>query len=62
MVGKFELMIKIYEDGAFTQKLVKLPIGSKVMFKHIEPNVKIQYPFKHKTIGMIVGGTGWCCH
>merc|ERR1712232_860477 len=27
-------------------------------FKHIDFNVKIQAPFPHKKIGMIVGGTG----
>ena len=58
MVGAVELMIKIYPDGTLTPKLDKLKVGDAVKFKHIEKNVKIQYPFERKTICMVVGGTG----
>jgi len=57
LVGKFELMIKIYEQGAFSQFIAQLPIGGTVEFKHIPFNVKIQYPFR-KQVGMLCGGTG----
>lgn len=58
VVGSFECMIKIYPEGKMTQHLVNLKIGDKLEFKHIKFNVKLQYPFNKKFIGMIVGGTG----
>lgn len=59
MLGKFELMVKVYPDGKMSQHLDKLEVGQSVHFKHVGGNVKIQYPFNNKPeIGMIVGGTG----
>jgi len=59
MMGKFELMVKVYPDGKMSQHLDKLDVGQSVHFKHVGGNVKIQYPFNNKKeIGMIVGGTG----
>jgi len=59
MLGKFELMVKVYPDGKMSQYLEKLDVGQPVDFKHVGGNVKIQYPFdSKKEIGMIVGGTG----
>merc|ERR1719161_2787243 len=58
MLGKFELMVKIYPDGILSRHLDTLEIGQTVDFKHIPANVKIQYPFGKRRIGMIVGGTG----
>lgn len=58
MVGKFELMVKIYRDGKFSRHLDTLTEGQTVDFKHISKNVKRQYPFGKKKIGMFVGGTG----
>ena len=60
LIGKFELMVKIYPTGKFTPWLDSIMPGKgTVMFSHIEPNVKIQYPFgKQEKIGMLVGGTG----
>jgi len=59
MVGKFELMIKVYPGGKMTQHLDGLEVGQPVHFKHVGGNVKIQYPFNSKpNIGMLVGGTG----
>jgi len=59
MLGKFELMVKIYPDGKMSQHLDTLEVGKLVHFKHVGGNVKIQYPFQaKKEIGMIVGGTG----
>merc|ERR1740138_1608781 len=59
MVGKFELMIKVYPDGKMSQFLETLEVGQPMHFKHVGGNVKIQYPFNDKKqIGMIVGGTG----
>lgn len=58
MVGKFQLVVKIYQMGKMTGYLKDLPLGSTVDFKHIPFNVKVQYPFGKKFITMIVGGTG----
>ena len=58
MRGKFEIMVKIYPDGAMSQHLANLPIMGWVDFKHVPFNVKIQYPFGAPKIGMLVGGTG----
>jgi cytochrome-b5 reductase len=58
LIGKMELMIKIYPDGKLSQYLYHLPIGESIDFKHIDFNVKIQYPFNKKKLGMICGGTG----
>jgi cytochrome-b5 reductase len=57
MIGRFELLVKIYAQGAMSQYLDGLQIGSSVEFKHIPFNVKVQYPFKPK-VGMLIGGTG----
>ena len=58
MKGRFELMVKIYPDGAMSQHMNKLEIGDAVEFKHIPFNVKVQYPFGRKAVGMLAGGTG----
>jgi len=47
-----------YDKGKMSQHLLKLKVGDKLEFLHGPRNVKIQYPFKAKHIGMIVGGTG----
>ena len=57
MVGRFELLVKIYAQGAMSQHLDGLQIGDAVEFKHIPFNVKVQYPFKPR-VGMLIGGTG----
>merc|ERR1719420_363960 len=57
MIGRFELLVKIYDQGAMSQHLDGLKIGDSVEFKHIPFNVKVQYPFAPK-VGMLVGGTG----
>jgi len=59
MVGKFELMVKIYPDGKMSSYLDSLEVGQPMHFKHVGGNVKIQYPFNEKKeIGMLIGGTG----
>ena len=58
MVGAFQLMVKVYPNGAMSQQLARLPIGASVDFKHIKFNVKLQYPFRARKIVMLVGGTG----
>ena len=58
MIGRFELLVKIYAQGAMSQHLDGLQIGDAVEFKHIPFNVKIQYPFPAKNVGMLIGGTG----
>jgi len=59
-IGSFDLLVKDYgETGPMSNYLCKyLKVGSKVMFKHIDFNVKIQAPFPFTKIAMIVGGTG----
>lgn len=58
MIGKFQLVVKIYPGGKMSNYLKDLALGESVEFKHIEKNVKIQYPFSKKHITMLVGGTG----
>lgn len=58
MIGKFELLIKIYPEGLMSQHIDRLSIGDTMDFKHIPFNVKVQYPYKKKAVGMICGGTG----
>ena len=58
-LGSFELVVKIYPDGVLSQALSALPVGSTdIKFKHIAPNVKVQYPFAAQHVAMLVGGTG----
>jgi len=57
-LGSFELMVKVYEGGALSAHLAALDVGASVDFKHVPFNVKIQYPFAAKKLGMLVGGTG----
>ena len=59
MVGKFELMVKVYAEGKLTQHMDKMAVGDCLKFKHISFNVKLQYPFNGRTkFGLICGGTG----
>ena len=56
--GAFELLVKVYPEGALSKHMATIPIGSSVNFKHIPKNVKVQYPFPATRIGMIAGGSG----
>mmetsp|Transcript_55939 Transcript_55939/g.67422 ORF Transcript_55939/g.67422 Transcript_55939/m.67422 type:complete len:291 (-) Transcript_55939:121-993(-) len=58
MVGEFQLMVKIYPDGNLSRHMSSLKVGDTMNFKHIKFNVKKQYPFGVKNVGMLVGGTG----
>lgn len=58
MVGEFELMVKIYPEGNLSKHMDGMQVGDTMDFKHIKFNVKKQYPFGVKNIGMLVGGTG----
>ena len=59
-IGSFDLLIKNYgAQGKMSKHMCEdMSIGDEVDFKHIDFNVKIQAPFPHKKIGMLVGGTG----
>jgi cytochrome-b5 reductase len=58
-VGSFDLLVKNYgEQGRMSTHLCTMKEGDMISFKHIEFNVKIQAPFPHKKISMLVGGTG----
>merc|ERR1711924_547515 len=58
ILGKFQLVVKVYAVGKMSRHLNDLPLGSSVEFKHIDKNVKIQYPFGKKHVTMLAGGTG----
>ena len=58
MLGAFEIMVKVYPDGAMSQHIAKLPIGASLDFKHIKFNVKLQYPFNAQKVVCLIGGTG----
>merc|ERR1712110_477902 len=58
MIGKLQLLVKVYPDGLMSQHLKNLPMGSTIDFKHVEKNVKIQYPFIKKHVTMLAGGSG----
>jgi len=58
MLGRFELMVKVYPEGKMSQHLEHMEVGHTVDFKHIDKNVKMQYPFNKPEVGMLVGGTG----
>ena len=57
LVGEFQLMVKIY-DGGLSKHMDGMQVGDELEFKHIPFNVKTQYPFNLRHIGMVVGGTG----
>ena len=42
--GAFELLVKVYPEGALSKHLATIPIGSSVNFKHIPKNVKDPVP------------------
>ncbi|KAH8077574.1 cytochrome-b5 reductase [Aureococcus anophagefferens] len=58
LVGAFQVMVKVYERGTLSRALAALDVGDAVDFKHIAFNVKIQFPFGAKKVGMLAGGTG----
>jgi len=58
MHGKFEVIVKVYDQGVMSKHMDGMKVGDTLDFKHIDKNVKIQYPFGKKRIGMLVGGTG----
>lgn len=66
MLGRFQLLIKTYEQGVVSRYVHGLSIGDEVEFKHIPFNVKIQHPFQAqvegggpvRTVTMLCGGTG----
>lgn len=58
LLGRMELLVKVYPGGQLSGHLDALPLGGAMDFKHVAPNVKIQYPFNKKRVGMICGGTG----
>eukprot|EP00448_Togula_jolla_P008946 CAMPEP_0170599696 /NCGR_PEP_ID=MMETSP0224-20130122/16939_1 /TAXON_ID=285029 /ORGANISM="Togula jolla, Strain CCCM 725" /LENGTH=277 /DNA_ID=CAMNT_0010924373 /DNA_START=39 /DNA_END=872 /DNA_ORIENTATION=+ len=58
MTGKFQLFVKVYPGGKLSGHMQNMPIGAPLEFKHIDKNVKLQYPFGKKHLTMLVGGTG----
>lgn len=62
MTGSFDLLVKVYPDGKmgnYMKNLEPSPTEKPISFKHIEFNVKTQYPFNNpKFVGILAGGTG----
>lgn len=58
LLGKFELIVKAYPNGNLSKHLGLMKAGDALQVRHIPFNVKIQYPFNKRHIGMLVGGTG----
>lgn len=58
MAAKFQLLIKKYSGGEVSSFIHNMKLGATLKFKHIEFNIKIQYPFGKKTISMLTVGTG----
>jgi len=59
LVGKFQLLIKVVEQGRMSNHMSTLAIGESVEFKHAGGMVKSLYPFGGKKhITMIAGGSG----
>lgn len=57
-IGQFTLAIRVYPGSTGVSSfLAQLPVGSKVDFKHVPFNVKIQYPFGKKYLSIVCGGT-----
>ena len=57
--GRFELLVRRYEDGVASQYLHGLRLGSRVAFRHIRFNIKAQYPFDGKqTFTFLCAGSG----
>lgn len=54
--GHFDLMIKTYAQGNMSRHIWTLKPGDTLDVKG--PFNKLQYPYKQKRLGMIVGGTG----
>lgn len=60
-VGNFTLMVRIYPSGILSTHMSTMQVGDVLSFKHIDFNVKKQYPFYPSgcdALVMIVGGTG----
>merc|ERR1719188_2132180 len=58
MLGRFQILVKVYQQGAMTQHLRSLAVGATMQFKHTSANVKIQYPFGKQHVTMLAGGSG----
>lgn len=58
LLGKFQILIKAYESGQMSQHLLRMPLGNTLEFKHTKECIPAQYPFGHRRITMLVGGTG----
>ena len=55
LIGKFQLVIKVYAEGRMSRAMHDLPVGDTMHFKHVPGNVKIQYPFGKKAKLTILG-------
>ena len=41
MLGQFELLVKVYDEGVMSQHLNSLSVGDTADFKHVPKNVKV---------------------
>lgn len=58
--GYFDLIVRKYPKGRFTEHLFSMEVGENIQFRCIQ--YKMQYkPNKWREVGMIAGGTGITC-
>ena len=57
VVGHFDLVIKVYPNGAMTQHMDKMKVGDKLKFRGPQGHFKYERNMK-RSIGMVAGGTG----
>lgn len=50
LVGRFELLVKIYPHGRFSSWLDTVPVGTTIDFKHIQQNVKVCPPRSRRSL------------
>ena len=58
MIGSLNYWSERIRNGALSQRLATMEVDEAMAFKHIKFNVKTQYPFSAKKVGMLAGGTG----
>jgi len=59
MVGRFQLLAKLYDGGAMSKAFRHVRVGGRVCFSHLAKNVKIQYPFSSRArVVCLACGTG----
>jgi len=58
--GYFDLIVRKYPNGRFTEHLFSMEVGENLLFRCIQYKMKYR-PNKWRHVGMIAGGTGITC-